>query len=69
MAYRELRIIGGHGTGTDDYCVTHSAQAMKMDATRLARDVVRIPCWRGDTAIKTLTQLPDDKGFIRCHQG
>ncbi|GED23759.1 hypothetical protein HHA01_27360 [Halomonas halmophila] len=63
MAYRQCRIIGGDGAGTDDHGIDQGAQTMQMDPRFEDIDVVRVSAGRGDAAIQALPQLADDTAF------
>lgn len=57
VAHGQLRVIGAGGTRADDYGIDQGAQAMQVNQTFMAIDVVGMSALRGDAAIHALPQL------------
>ncbi len=68
MAHAELWVVGGDGTGADQHAIDQRAQAMQVNATGEAVDVVRGAVVGGDAPIETLAELGDRQPAATSHQ-
>ena len=57
---RQLRIIGGDGSGADDNGLVQRAQPVQMPNILLIVDEFRVPARRCDIAIDTLPEVSED---------
>lgn len=68
VTHAELRVVGGDGAGTDQHAVDQRPQAMQMDATLEAVDVVRGAAVGSDASVETLAELGDRQPAATRHQ-
>lgn len=69
VAHGQLRVVGAGGTRTDDNGIDQGAQAVQVNQTFMAIDVVGVAALRGDAAIHALSQLrhyPSRSTSQRC---
>ncbi len=57
VAHGQLRVVGAGGTRADDHSIDQGAQAVQVNQTFMAIDVVGVAALRGDAAIHALSQL------------
>ncbi len=68
VAHAELRVVGGDGARADQHAVDQRPEAMQVNATGEAVDVVRGAAVGGDAPIETLAELGNRQPAVTGHQ-
>ena len=69
VSHGQLRIIGAGGTRAHDHRVDQGAQAVQVNQTFMAIDVMGVAAFRRDATIKALAQLSHDPGRATGQRG
>ena len=69
VSHGQLRIIGAGGARAHDHRVDQGAQAVQVNQTFMAVDVMGVAAFRRDATIKALAQLRDDPGRATGQRG